>query len=71
MAETSRVEITKTSKPLFLEFCELHDLHDGDEYADEVYIAWTDGLTVQECIQIFKKHNKTAGHVLPAKIWEV
>lgn len=61
MAETSRVEITKTSKPLFLEFCQVHRLRPGDEYEDEAYVAWAASLTVPECIEIQKRHDRRPG----------
>ena len=68
MAETSVVVITPNSKPLFLAFCRIHGLQNGDTYSDEAYVAWSGGLTVAECTEIYNRHDRRPGRVLPESV---
>lgn len=56
MKSLTEIKNLQEKNPLFLEFCKIHGLKEGDYYSEVEYLEYCDGLTLDQSIEIVRKY---------------
>ena len=57
MSEQVQIQNLETKQPIFKEFCEIHDLKNGDFYKPKDFIVFSDNLSYSDIVRILRKRS--------------